>query len=179
MRKSKKTQNEKNKCPYKERKNKDKDIEDICLIVKTVLALKDQVKEKYIRDVLEKMLWDITELDGKHNYKYKSNGLLESEEKDQHEHVFTKDFLKNKMIIHPELCEDIIKLAVSCGVTEDEHHALNKYDKLHKNDDSDGWERYKGAGIKVWNMVGKIKDINLDTLIEEQNQKLKELGIIK
>jgi len=45
---------------------------------------------------------------------------------------------------NPDSAKDILKDAIGCTVTKDEHDRLN----MIKN--CDGWQRYREAGIRVW-----------------------------
>lgn len=164
--------------PYKERENKKDLLDEIYVFTEAILEL-ENVAEKFKRQTLDKILWNVTELDVKYRCRYRSIDAYNSDEKTedekvQHEHVVTKKYLIQKMLDFPKLYKDILNIAVSCLVTKEEHKRLHKVEKEHKNEGIEGWERYKKAKIKVKDMVtGEIVD--LDELIASQKLMLDEL----
>ena len=55
-----------------------------------------------------------------------------------------------KILIAPSDYEKILDYAIGCIVTEEEHRLLNEIDK--ENPDIDGWERYRLADIKIFDI---------------------------
>jgi hypothetical protein len=75
-----------------------------------------------------------------------------------HDHVVPRSKLTEKLIkarSKPADIDAILETVVACTVTKDEH------DRLAKFKDSDGWSRYRAAGISVIDTsTGKL--LNLD-----------------
>jgi hypothetical protein len=63
----------------------------------------------------------------------------------QHEHVFKRAELTERLVNSPGLIDSILKDAIGCTVTKDEH------DRLSKIKTCDGWKRYREAKIAVEN----------------------------
>ncbi len=128
----------------KEQISPKKQIEDSKTIIKMVLNL-PEVDNVTKYKVIDLMLWNITGAYGKLNTKFVSEGAITSkDEKLQHEHVFTKKYLINRILNEPDNLDSIFELAFACIVTEKEHH------KLSNVKDVEGWSRYVNAGIKVF-----------------------------
>ena len=105
-----------------------------------------EVLPGHIRELLDAMLWKITEADGKYKTRHQSLGAFQCGDKKllRHEHVYPKEqMIKALLKATPEQVDGILETAVGCTVTLDEHF------RLHKFDEEDGWERYRKAGIAV------------------------------
>jgi hypothetical protein len=64
--------------------------------------------------------------------------------------------VKVLMEASPEAVDEILKKAVGCTITKDEHDLLGRFQHL------DGWERYRRAGIVVIDMeTGKPFEFHL------------------
>jgi hypothetical protein len=97
------------------------------------------------------MIWAITEAHGKYKTRFRSEGVRNTPDcKIQHEHVSPRRELIGEIMKDPENCERILKDAVACVVTEEEHRLLTKVSK--ENPQLKGWQRYKEAGITVYDM---------------------------
>jgi len=105
------------------------------------------------RELIDICIWKITEADGKLKTRYRSIGSLESgpETKLQHEHVVEKQKLVAALLEGKESVEAIVERAVGCVVTKDEHVLLTAASRLEPT--LDGWERYKKAGIRVFDLA--------------------------
>ncbi|MDO8558146.1 MAG: hypothetical protein Q7S09_03080 [bacterium] len=114
------------------------------------------VIEKHKKEMLSDMIFKITEVDGKSSPPYLSKKVykirLAENEKNAglvQDHVFTRKGLIQKLLKNPTRSKYILKNAISCTVTKEEHNKLSAI----KN--ADGWKRYKKAGIKVYSKQSK------------------------
>ena len=117
------------------------------------LLLKNTTPEilpAHLRELLDKMLWKITEADGKYNTRYRSESALHCNDNKllAHEHVYPKEKMITALIDakSEEEIDRIVAVAVGCTVTRPDHS------QLHKVDNEDGWNRYRKAGIVVMNI---------------------------
>jgi hypothetical protein len=118
-------------------------------LIKYLLAEKQpDVLPAHRRELLGVLLWKLTEAESSHKHKtrFQSEGALgcNDEAKLRHEHVYQQE----KMIAAlekatPNEVDDILKTAVACTVTTEEHTRLSEFDEEY------GWERYRKAGIVV------------------------------
>jgi hypothetical protein len=69
---------------------------------------------------------------------------MEAGVKLQHEHVFTRKDITDRIIAEPERAREILRDAIACVVTVDEHRRLSRIGEAMR-----GWERYTEAGIEV------------------------------
>jgi hypothetical protein len=116
--------------------------------IKGILRMEDEVLEDHKKSLITRMLWKITEANGKYSTRYYSEKALKcSKDERRHDHVWTRKKMVERLIDEPSLVEHEIEQAIGCTVTKDEHHALTKFDTS-----CDGWERYKRAGIVVWDL---------------------------
>jgi hypothetical protein len=100
------------------------------------------------REFLKLALWKVTEAEGRTKYKTRlrspeahsnSHGV-----KLEHDHVFQRSLMVEALLsASPEAVDTIIKRAVGCTITKQEHDRLKQFKKL------DGWERYRKAEIVV------------------------------
>jgi len=142
-------------------------------LIKWLLANKNKrgILSTHRQQLLDVLLWKITEAESsKYKTRFQSQGASPCFElsgklfqkcrrkaKLQHDHVYQR----SKMIealerAYPDSqkVDDILKKAVGCTVTREEHKCLKKFDKQ-----CDGWDRYGKAQIKVINMAtGKPKN---------------------
>lgn len=103
------------------------------------------------RKVIDTMLWNITGAFGKFHTRFISDGAkISHDELLNHEHVFTKKSLIQRILADQDNLETILKDAIGCVVTKDEHNRLNKEKNV------EGWQRYIKAKIKVWELDDDI-----------------------
>ena len=76
--------------------------------------------------------------------------MSDSDETVQHEHVFPRKKLSLRILNDPINIEKYLKDVVGCVVTVNEHNLLSIAEK--SNPELDGWDRYKAAGIVVYDM---------------------------
>jgi hypothetical protein len=131
-------------------------------VIKYILKIKKGVLLEHKKRILTSMIWVITEADGltaekRTGYKKKITYISESVKKRRdsgdesikgliHEHVYKRKNIVQELLNEQTNIELILKKAIGCIVTSEEHHKLHKI----KDNECDGWERYKKAGIKVF-----------------------------
>lgn len=132
-------------------------------VIKYILKSKKGIILEHKKRILTSMIWVITEADGltaekrtgyKKKITYISEGVkLKRDKGDEsikgliHEHVYKRKNLVQELINNPQNINLIVKKAIGCVVTGEEHKKLHKI----KDCDCDGWERYKKSDIKVFN----------------------------
>ena len=120
-------------------------------LVKQLLSIKSpEILPEHIRELIDCLLWKITEADGKANTRYKTRGALECSDKRllRHEHVYQKIKMIDALLkAEPGAVDSILQDAIGCIVTADEHEHLKMSDGEY------GWERYRKAGLEVLDMV--------------------------
>ena len=114
-------------------------------LVKILLSIKSpDVLPEHVRELVDCLLWKITEADGKANTRYKTSGALECSDKRllRHEHVYQKAKMIDALSkAGPNALDSILQDAIGCSVTADEHERLKMFDGEY------GWERYRKAGL--------------------------------
>jgi hypothetical protein len=129
----------------------------IAKLIEVVLANRGpDILEKHIRDVLGTLLWKMTEVDGKYKTRYQSAGALNCKDKSQlrHDHVYPRSKVIDSLLAaRPEEFDEILRCAVGCTVTIEEHQRLSRFDKEYM-----GWDRYRQAAVSVTDtMTGELK----------------------
>jgi hypothetical protein len=73
--------------------------------------------------LLSVAVWKYTEADGKWNPRFRSRAALGVTDKRRlnHEHVFPRRWLRERMLAEPDRYREIMAMAVACLVTRDEH----------------------------------------------------------
>ena len=116
-------------------------------LVEATLAL--NILDRHKRDVINGMLWSITQARGKYTTRFRSTAAMHAPAgtKLQHEHVITRKELVAAIMREPQRARALLSTAVGCVVTREEHHRLTAITReqphLH------GWERYTAAGIAI------------------------------
>jgi hypothetical protein len=121
----------------------------VALIELLLTNKKPEVLPEHLGELIKILIGKITEADGKRNTRHWSNGALQCSDKNQlrHEHVYTrKRMIQALLKASPEESREILKDAIGCIVTADEHRRLSTFDKTHE-----GWERYRKAQLRVTN----------------------------
>jgi hypothetical protein len=97
---------------------------------------------------LSRVMWSLTECEGKYNVRWASAGALRCvDTRDvRHEHVFPRGWLVHKVIEDPELLQRLDSFALACIVTRQEAERLNRQPPAL------GWGRYLNEGITVHDM---------------------------
>ena len=126
------------------------------VLVKALLQEHSGLLDNHRQEFVRLALWKVTEAEGIHKLRTKfmseaALSVVESEPRPsrntelRHEHVFERVKMASKLIkANPDSAKDILKDAIGCTVTKDEHDRSN----MIKN--CDGWQRYREAGIRVW-----------------------------
>jgi len=117
-------------------------------IIRVLLSnKKPEVLPEHLRELLDTMLWKITEADGKYKTRHQCVGALQCKNKKllRHDHVYPKEKMIDALLnAKPENVEEILAIAVGCIVTVEEHLRLSQFDGEHY-----GWSRYRRAGVVV------------------------------
>jgi hypothetical protein len=122
-------------------------LESAITLVQATLAL--NILEAHKRDVINGMLWSITQARGKYTTRFRSTAALHAppDTKLQHEHVITRKALTDAIMREPHRARELLRTAIGCVVTRDEHQRLTQVTReqphLH------GWERYTAAYIDI------------------------------
>lgn len=120
-------------------------LESAITIVDGVLRM--PVLERHKRDIINGMLWSITQARGKYQTRYRSKASLEKPTpKLHHEHVLTRKDLIDRIMAAPEKAREILSEAIACVVTVDEHRKLARVER--ENPALRGWDRYTAAEIE-------------------------------
>lgn len=122
-------------------------IESATTAIEGVLTL--PIQERHKRDLINGMLWKLTEARGKYTTRCRSQGLLDAPKgtKLQHEHVTTRKQLVDTVLKDPTRAREIAATAVACVVTKEEHERLTRISREQPH--LTGWQRYDAAGIDV------------------------------
>jgi hypothetical protein len=120
------------------------------ILAKTLLQELPGLLPEHRRECLGIALWKYTEAEGISKYKtrFRSEATLAAASADlRHDYVFQRaNMIEALMQAKSEDVDKIIKGAVGCTVTKDEHARLDQFKHL------DGWERYRQARIVVIDM---------------------------
>jgi hypothetical protein len=117
-------------------------LESVTIAIEGILPL--PILEQHKRDIVSSLLWQITQARGKYRTRYRTSASMEPGTKLHHEHVFTRKDITTRILAAPQQAREILRDAIGCVVTVDEHRRLSTFDRTHQ-----GWERYKAAGIEV------------------------------
>ena len=108
------------------------------------------------KNLADLAVWWVTGAAGKYSTRYRSGGVLALPDEGGwsqlvHEHVFTRRTLVAELLTAPiDQLESVLRSAVACVVTKQEHQRLTPFDKTHT-----GWDRYLAAGIDVFDMTDR------------------------
>ena len=118
----------------------------ITLIKYVLTAKQPEVLPTHRQELLTILLWKLTLAPCRNKYatRYQSKGAMDGGSKLRHDHVYQR----KKMIAALEKAgsdevDNILKRAIACTVTVEEHDRLSKFKGY------DGWDRYQKAGIEV------------------------------
>jgi hypothetical protein len=116
-------------------------------LVKVLLAnRKPDVLLAHYRAVIDTLLWKFTEADGKFNTRFRTQGAMKCDDKRKlrHEHVYQRRKMIDELVkAKPEEVDSILKRAIGCTITDDEHDRLKSFDYEY------GWKRYQKARLVV------------------------------
>ncbi len=126
---------------YKQHSDREQRISSAIIAINALLPLNLYTAHK--KELLSICIWKITEADGKTKVRYWSEGAIDSNRQSlQHEHVHVRKELIHKLV-SGESVDTVIKDAIACMVTKDEHRRLGQSGES-------GWLRYKDAGIRIY-----------------------------
>lgn len=122
-------------------------LESAITLVEATLAL--DILDRHKRDVINGMLWSITQARGKYTTRFRSIEAMNARQgaKLQHEHVIPRKELIEAIMGEPHRARELLTTAIACTVTVAEHRRLTAISR--KKPDLKGWSRYEAAGI-VW-----------------------------
>jgi hypothetical protein len=120
-------------------------IESAIKAIEGILTL--AILEQHQRDLINGMLWKITEARGKYSTRFRSAGAMSAPKgaKLQHEHVVPRKQLVDAIMREPHLARELLTAAVACVVTQEEHRRLTTISREQPH--LEGWDRYRAAGI--------------------------------
>lgn len=128
---------------YQEHKERSRRIQSAINAISALLPL--DLYPAHKTELIGVCIWKITEADGKARVRYRSEGALsKSRAKLNHEHVHERRELISRLLAG-EAIESVVNDAIACMVTEEEHALL-------RHSSSTGWQRYKDAGIRVFDL---------------------------
>lgn len=139
-------------------KNAEKRLSSAIELTRVLVENRDKFVLTHYQEMLKICIWKYTEAEGasKHKTRYRSAGSLQnSDEKLNHEHVVTSKSIRSRILEDPNNFERILREAVACTVLVSEHRLLNQTEKLHP--DLNGWDRYRAAGIEVWDLLEGVR----------------------
>lgn len=119
-------------------------------------VVKDPEIHPHVRNIIiGYMQWSLTEIKQnlKYNTRYYSEKAFEQKEPPRHEHVYPQKYIKNLILTDNHNFLDMIPKIVGCTVTVTEASILTKNDKKCPDLQSQGWQRYKKAGIRVFDRL--------------------------
>ena len=121
-------------------------LEDVKTLLETLRGLSVALPLK--KRMLVHGIWEVAKATGDFCGRYRSEAVIRNPgQKIQWDHIYDKRTLVEELLGPAPNIDSIIERACCCIVTEEEHvklHALSP--KL------DGWERYRAAGIVVYDM---------------------------
>ena len=127
--------------------NEDEILDSAITLVEATLDL--PILDQHKRDVINVMLWKITEASGKYKTRFRSTGAANApkDTKLQHEHVIPRKTLIDAILKEPSRARELLTSALACTVTKEEHDRLTRITR--EQPDLQGWERYTAAGITI------------------------------
>lgn len=114
-------------------------IESALTAIEYVLRMPIIVQHQ--RDLINGLLWAITQARGKYTTRYRSAGAQAAPAgtKLQHDHVTTRKHLVNEIMAHSERARAIAGTAIGCVVTREEHATLTRITREQPH--LLGWDR--------------------------------------
>lgn len=116
--------------------------------IEAILKMSPEVLPDHKRTLISRMIWKITEAHGKYNTQFCSEGTLQNADDLRHDHVTTRKNLITRLMNAPSDIENVLKDAIGCTVTTEEHNKLSAL-----GDELSGWDRYKKAKVRVYDRI--------------------------
>lgn len=115
------------------------------------LVLRDtSMLRSHRKHLLKLAQWWVTEADGKWKTQYRSAQVVALARQEglsgvaiNHEHVYGRAELAERMLTDSTQVDSILGLCVGCIVTVEEHRRLSAQKHVH------GWDRYRAANVRV------------------------------
>ena len=78
------------------------------------VVLQAPFSDRFRKRMVDQLLWDLTEVDGKFGCRYRSQGVLENDDRESiyHEHVFTRQKMIVEILGNPGRSREIAQRAV-------------------------------------------------------------------
>ena len=93
-------------------------------------------------------IWEVAHATGDFLGRYRSEAVIRNPgQKIQRDHIYQKRTLIEELLGPSPDIDSIVERACCCVVTEEEHGKLHTVSRR-----LDGWERYKAAGVVVYDM---------------------------
>lgn len=125
-------------------------------IAESVLSVRDSLAPAHLREILSIAVWKFTECDGKYSTRFRSEGaLFAPSSRVHHEHVVPRRLIVDQLLSKPGNARAILSGAIGCVVLREEHHALGEVER--ENESLSGWDRYRAAGIIVWDLQSQMR----------------------
>lgn len=136
---------------WKPHKDSERRRESAIAIAEAALASRQSVVPSHLREILSIAVWKFTECDGKYLTRFRSeSALFAPSPLIHHEHVIPRRLIVDQMLADPRHAREILGKAIGCVVLRTEHKSLGMVEK--NNPSISGWERYRAAGIRVWDL---------------------------
>ena len=143
---------------WSHRSDSEQRIQSALILTRAALDVRDQLLPLHLRESLSNAIWKYTECDGKYSTRFRSRGAIEfPKEKLNHEHVLTRKLLITELLQNPDDYIAIMQKAVGCTVLRTEHLLLGSVEK--ENPLLVGWDRYREAGIEVYDLKTRSRFI--------------------
>jgi len=118
-----------------------------------IKILLDAIRQMQIADPIKKKMlvhsiWEVAQATGNFRGRYRSEGVIGTPGvRIQRDHIYKKSTLVEELLSASPDLDRVIEQARCCIVTVDEHRRLHDIDP-----ELDGWNRYKAAGVIVYDM---------------------------
>ena len=143
---------------WRHRSDSELRVQSALVLARAALEVREQLLPLHLRETLSNAIWKYTECDGNYSTRFRSRGAIEfPKEKLNHEHVLTRKLLIAQLLENPDDYISIMQTAVGCTVLRTEHLLLGSVEK--ENPSLVGWDRYREAGIEVYDLKTRSRFI--------------------
>jgi hypothetical protein len=98
-------------------------------------------------------IWEVAKATGDFCSRHRSEQVIRTVgTRIQRDHIYKKSTLVEELLNPSPNLDRVIEQARCCIVTVEEHQALHRIDS-----DLDGWDRYRAAGIVVYDMLDETQ----------------------
>ena len=145
-----------NIAPWSPHKDSDRRKASAVALATSILHSRSSLYPAHAREILSIAIWKYTECDGKYATRFRSEGAMFAKtDSVHHEHVITRKVLVDRLLAHPDQVQEVFAEAIGCVVLRAEHKLLAAAEKA--NPGLSGWDRYREAGIAVWDLQDRIR----------------------